>query len=435
MTFGYFYFFFGDIYPRYVTRPELDTCYDKPIQFIDSSIYAMDSFYNTIQLAKWYWSFGDGETSNLRFPAAHQFPKPGEYTVKFTVSNSAGCTFDTLVHIVHLGSIPTVDFDIEGPACVNSPLFFKDESISQVGEPTAFTWTFPGGLTSIYRNPTTTLSTSGSSVISLRVRTFYGCEAEKTKAIEIGEKPNVDFNYTKDCQGIVSFVPTELNNAKIIQWHWLFGDGSASISMQPIHNYKETKFAVASLIVQSNTGCVSDTVSKNIFLNRVYPFAGNDTVLAIGESLQLHATGGDHYQWDPPTGLSNPDIADPVVQINHAQLYIVHISNNDGCVASDSIMIKVYKGPEIYLPSGFTPNHDGRNDSFKPIGPGIQSLEYFRIYNRSGNLLFETKNLNIGWDGSFDGRVQPAGTYVWMLTAVDLHGTKIFRKGTVVLVR
>jgi len=355
--------------------------------------------------------------------------------LRFTVSNHLGCTFDTLIQTVHLGSIPTVDFDVEGATCVNSPILFKDKSISQVGEPTAFTWTFPGGVTSIDRNPTVTLSTSGFQDINLKVRNFYGCEAEKTKTIEIGEKPIVDFTYTKDCDGNVSFVPTQLNTANIVTWFWSFGDGSSSVMMQTAHHYTMNGLPTASLIARSNNGCISDSISKSILINKIYPFAGNDTIISIGEPFHLHATGGEHYNWTPSTGLDNSSIPDPIAVLNKNQQYVVHVSNNDGCEASDSIMIKVYKGPEVYLPNAFSPNNDGKNDVFRAIGPGIKTLEYFRIYDRMGNLLFQSKELNKGWDGNFSGRAQPAGTYVWTISAVDLHGTKIFRKGTVVLIR
>jgi len=435
LTFGYFYFFFGDIFPRYTSNPELDTCFSKPIQFFDASVYAVDSFYNNVQYAKWYWDFGDGQHSNVRFPPPHQYPAAGAYTLKFTVSNHLGCTFDTLVRIIHLGSIPTVDFNIDGLACVNTPITFKDSSVSEVGEPTAFTWTFPGGLISIEKNPTVSIVNAGPATINLRVRTYYGCEAEKTKTIDIGEKPIVDFTYNKDCDGHVLFIPAQLNTANIVNWFWNFGDGSSAIVMQPTHHYKQNNLATASLLVKSIQGCISDSVSRQILINKIYSSAGNDTIISIGQPLQPHASGGEHYEWIPSTGLNNSLIPDPVAILNQDQQYVVQITNNDGCEARDTILVKVYKGPDVYLPDAFTPNNDGRNDVFRPIGPGIQSLQYFRIYNRTGNLIFESRELNKGWDGTFAGQAQPSATYVWMLAATDIHGTKIFRKGTVVLLR
>jgi gliding motility-associated-like protein len=435
VTFGYFYFFFGDIQPKYTTAPELDTCYDKPIQYFDSSVYSVDSFYNNVQYAKWYWDFGDGQFSNLRFPPAHQYPRPGEYTVKFTVSNDLGCTFDTLVRTIHLGSIPTVDFAIEGAACNNSPIVFTNKSSSAVGPPTVWYWNFDNSAIGRDANPVTTFQQPGFKNISLRVRTFYGCESETTKVIEVGERPVIDFSFQKDCEGTVAFNSKVLNNAKVINWSWLFGDLGYSALPQPTHHYKQNGTYPTSLFAETNTGCVSDSVSKNILINKIYPFAGNDTILSIGEPLPLHATGGELYQWLPSTGLSNSGVANPVVHLNQDQEYILVVRNSDGCEAQDTLRIKVYKGPEVYIPNAFTPNGDGHNDYFRATGPGIKQLDYLRIYDRSGKILFETKNIRNGWDGIYSGQPQPSGTYTWMLSATDFSGTKFFKKGIVVLVR
>ena len=435
LTFGYFYFFFGDIFPRYTTSPELDTCFSKPIQYFDNSIYAVDSFYNNIQFANWYWDFGDGKISNARNPPPHQYPAPGEYTLKFTVSNHLGCTFDTLIQIVHLGSMPQVDFSVEGPACNNAPILFKDNTTSLVGPATALTWNFDNISTSIELQPVASFPTPGPKQVTLRVRTYYGCEGEKTKIIEVGEKPVIDFTIAKDCEGGVDFIPSIANNSMVTNWNWVFGDLSTSTLPHPQHFYKWNGNYESSLQVVSNTGCISEVTKKSIVINKIYPFAGNDTLLSVGESLQLQASGGEQYQWTPSTGLSHSNIPDPIVKLSSDQTYLLIVRNSDGCEAMDTLKIKVYKGPDVYLPNAFSPNNDGHNDYLRLVAPGIRNLEFFRIYNRSGNVVFETKELKKGWDGFFQGRPQPEATYIWMLSAIDFTGKKIFKKGVVVLVR
>jgi gliding motility-associated-like protein len=95
----------------------------------------------------------------------------------------------------------------------------------------------------------------------------------------------------------------------------------------------------------------------------------------------------------------------------------------------------VYKGPELYLPNAFTPNADGHNDVLKLVAPGIKTLNEFKIFNRSGVLLFQTKDPLHGWDGTYSGRPQPAGAYIWMLSAIDFNGRNLFKKGVVLLIR
>jgi len=139
--------------------------------------------------------------------------------------------------------------------------------------------------------------------------------------------------------------------------------------------------------------------------------------------------------WTPTTGLSNPNIRDPLVKLGADQQYLLKVSDSNGCEATDTLHIKVFKGPDVYLPNAFSPNGDGHNDLLRLIGPGIKTLEYFRIYDRSGNLIFETKEIKSGWDGTYHGRPQPPNTYVWMISAIDFNGKKLFKKGVTILIR
>lgn len=92
-------------------------------------------------------------------------------------------------------------------------------------------------------------------------------------------------------------------------------------------------------------------------------------------------------------------------------------------------------GPDLYVPSAFTPNGDGRNDIIRPVGVGIAQLQHFRVFNRWGQLLFATSQFGKGWDGSYSGVQQPAGTYVFEAIGTDQLGNRIYKKGTLVLIR
>ncbi|MBL7749995.1 MAG: gliding motility-associated C-terminal domain-containing protein, partial [Chitinophagaceae bacterium] len=93
------------------------------------------------------------------------------------------------------------------------------------------------------------------------------------------------------------------------------------------------------------------------------------------------------------------------------------------------------KGPEIYVPSAFTPNGDGKNDILRALPAGVQQFLYFRVYNRWGQLVFQTQDHRIGWDGKINGQIPPTGTFVWVAEGIDYLGQRILRKGTVVLIR
>lgn len=190
-----------------------------------------------------------------------------------------------------------------------------------------------------------------------------------------------------------------------------------------------------------NKGCPkpgTDTVTVTV-LPDLKAFAGRDTIVVVGQSLQLSAGGGTTYRWSPSTGLSATDIANPVALYNLPSdgiRYHVLVYNEAGCVDSASLTVKVYHSvPNVFVPTAFTPNGDGRNDVLRPIAVGIQHIEFFNIYNRWGQLLFSTKTTGKGWDGSINGLQQNPGVYVWMVKAIDYTGKPVVQKGTVTLIR
>ena len=115
--------------------------------------------------------------------------------------------------------------------------------------------------------------------------------------------------------------------------------------------------------------------------------------------------------------------------------YVVEAYTPFGCPTYDTILIKAYRGPDIYVPNAFTPGNGGRNDRFRPIAVGITNISYFNIYNRIGQLIYSSRNISEGWDGSRNGQPQPTGTYIWMIKGEDYLGKAHSEKGTVVLIR
>ena len=117
------------------------------------------------------------------------------------------------------------------------------------------------------------------------------------------------------------------------------------------------------------------------------------------------------------------------------ETYTVTAYSSAGCEGSGVIRVKVYAGPNIYVPNAFTPNGDGHNDILKAIPVGISQFRFFRIYNRYGQLVFSTSDAARGWDGCIAGTRQGTATFVWQAEGVDYQGRLVVRQGTVVLVR
>ena len=133
--------------------------------------------------------------------------------------------------------------------------------------------------------------------------------------------------------------------------------------------------------------------------------------------------------------LNNANIPNPVARLTSTTIFYLTVKDAIGCKGYDTVTIKIFKGTDIYVPSAFTPNRDGLNDIFRPLGTTIERLDYFRIYNRYGELIFETNDLSKGWDGTYKGQDQKADNYIWTLEAVDKKKVKRAMKGNVILIR
>ena len=162
--------------------------------------------------------------------------------------------------------------------------------------------------------------------------------------------------------------------------------------------------------------------------------AGNDTAIVSGQPLKLNGSGSDFFAWSPETGLSSTSISDPVAVIDRNISYVLKTFNSTGCFDLDTINVQVFQTlPDIFVPNAFAPG--GRNTELRPKAVGISTMDYFRVFNRWGQMVFQTTQFNKGWDGRINGIVQSNGTYVWMVSGTDYTGKKVIKKGTATLIR
>ncbi|MBL0355847.1 MAG: gliding motility-associated C-terminal domain-containing protein [Chitinophagaceae bacterium] len=168
----------------------------------------------------------------------------------------------------------------------------------------------------------------------------------------------------------------------------------------------------------------------------VFAFAGNDTIAVTGVPHQLYASGGVNYAWLQQNLLNDASIANPLAIIYADSVFFtVKVTDAFGCAGYDTVRVRTYNGITYYVPNAFSPDGDGINDVFRPIPVGIKSTVFFRIFNRYGQLMFETNQWMKGWDGNYKGRQQPIGNYVWVLKGIGRNGRVVEMQGNVVLLR
>jgi len=234
--------------------------------------------------------------------------------------------------------------------------------------------------------------------------------------------------------GVCPPAMVQFNASNAITYKWIpdYGLSSDSIPNPIAMPVSSTEYL---LLGTSTFGCI-DSQYVNL---EVYPNAVADLPDSVqiwpGESYQINPGGNAlYYSWFPSSGLSNPNIADPVAQPEVRTRYFYTATTEHGCSMTDSIDILVNTESILDMPNAFVPGN-GKNNIFKVSRRGIANLKSFAVFNRWGNKVFETANLDEGWDGSFNGKPQPAGVYIYNIEALTPQGKTFSKQGNVTLLR
>ena len=408
------------------------TCYPTPVRFIDSSA----SFGSIV---KWYWNFGDGTVDSVnQTPPPHVFPAPGNYKVSLRILGNDGCLSDTFVRTIVAGSKPVAAFSTIPPvACEDTPVNFRDSSFVQFGTINRWTWNISGQPSSV-QHPTYTSSIPQNIQVRLGVTTREGCVSDPVLGtVAINPIPIIDFSPGDICADTAArFVGLNMTpSTSVRQWNWDFGDGKTGNGNSAQHQYANGGAYKIRLQSVSDNGCPSVPVEKTIMVYKTRAFAGYDTIAAQNQSITLQASGSGQFLWSPAAGLSDPTILNPVATLQRDATFVLTAYTPIGCINKDTVTIRVFKGPDFYVPNAFTPNGDEKNDRFRCLAVGMSSVDYFNVYNRYGQLVFSSINYQPGWDGTIRGVKQPSGTYVWTVRGKDFTGKIHSKKGTVALIR
>jgi gliding motility-associated-like protein len=359
---------------------------------------------------------------------------PGTYNT-VTVKDANGCTFPVASAAVGLTNNLTLTPAIDpAPICEGN-----STQLQVVTNATQFAWTGANLSSTTIANPIAK-PTAPSNLYTVIV-TLGRCSATDDVQVIVMQAPipnaGIDGDicygqtYTLQPVGDPTFTYTWTPSTNL----------SSSTGFNPVSDPDKT--IIYTLSVTDANGCTS-LVTDQVIVKVTPPIQVTtypiDTVVYAGVPIPLLATSlGTSYTWSPAAGLNNPNIANPIATASMIDgsvvTYKVTTTTSAGCQGDGFITIRVYKGPDIYMPTGFTPNGDGKNDQFIPFPVGIKKLNYFRVFNRWGQMLFTTVTLNRGWDGTFGGVEQASGVYVWMAEGVTMDNKIITKKGTVTLIR
>ena len=190
---------------------------------------------------------------------------------------------------------------------------------------------------------------------------------------------------------------------------------------------------------QSAGGCFTSKPITLIIESKIPGIRYPDITITVNTPVALQARGlqpNSTYQWSPNRGLNISTNRDVVFSFDQKTEFLITITSPAGCVTVDTQLVNIEITQfGIFVPRAWTPNGDGHNDLLFPLTLNITKINFFRIFNRWGQLMFETNTLNAGWNGIYKGKQQPLDVYTWTAEAVTITGEIIRRSGNSVLIR
>ncbi|WP_161596637.1 PKD domain-containing protein [Chitinophaga vietnamensis] len=377
--------------------------------------------------------------------------RPGKYVVTVCVNEYDRTTGtllgvhskDILLTVFNCSTAITAKFPSVLNNCTASPeLSVAIPNFSVAGYTSTYHWSFGDGTDTVTTNQAVIFHQypdTGVYRVKLVINPTLACRDSATGLVS--NYPGLKVGFTTS--GFCKNTPIHFSDTSSYQYghitgrRWDLGlDSSvtAPASRQFDYTYPKGDAYTISLTVYTDKQC-QQTVTQNLKVYEVKPFAGNDTILTRGEPFTMQGSGGDYYSWSPAYGLSDASIAQPVLESSQDREYTLRVSNAEGCFGYATVKIKYYTGPDIYVPNAFSPNGDGLNDRFRFIPVGIKQYKFFRVFNRWGQEMFSSVDFKTGWDGTYKGVPAPADTYIWILQGTDFNGREIMKKGTVTLIR
>jgi gliding motility-associated-like protein len=416
-------------------------------------------FRDTIaQAVSYVWDFGDGsaQVTTTTPNTSHVFNTVGTFRVMLVGIDSSKCNIaDTSflnLRVRNDDAILSFNY-VKLPPCENLSFQFTNTSIPPSAKPftsNSFRWDFGDGSTPVVAGTNTvthTYAAAGTYNVRLILQDTNYCNSPDTAVETIRISPLVDARFETPATGCAPYTAV-FNNTSLAgtSFIWDFGDGTSSTATNPTHLYNMPGSYTIRLIANDPATCnLTDTTFFVLTVSSlpVANFSISPAVNPLPENTPATyingSTGASRYIWrfgDGDTLLTVRRDTAVVHTFNATGDYIscLEAINDAGCRDTTCLPISARIVAVFDVPSAFTPNGDGRNDQVFVKGFGIATL-HWRIYNRWGVLVFETKNRNQGWNGYYKNVLQPQEVYHYTLEVSFTNGSRAQKTGDITLLR
>lgn len=409
----------------FTVNPE---CFGMTSNFLDlSTIIAPD------MIVTWNWIFGDGVTSNAQSPT-HLFAAENNYSNTLIVTSSQGCK-DSVTKMNTVWPLPNVGFDISD-VCEEFVTTFTDQSSisnsNSVNSNVAWNWTLGDGNFSNAQNDTHLYNSDGTYIVKLVVTSSNGCKDSLVKIGTVFPKPSAIISGVNliGCSPIcpdLTSISTVSAPSVISNFEWEYNDGALAYGPNSIrcleNSTDHTEYYGVTLYVETDKGC-KDTVTNTNYIQVFHrpiadfdfmpqePDIHDNTILFTNNSLYASA-----YSWSFSDGQVSTIIHPEIVLDEGPGMYIAQLAaiTDEGCVDTISKQIFVEDVVTFWIPNTFTPDSDNFNDTWRPIVySGIDVYDVrLMVFNRWGEMVWESYDINVGWNGYYGNKAAEDGTYSW----------------------
>jgi gliding motility-associated-like protein len=346
------------------------------------------------------------------------YTQPGTYF--FVTTNSVGC--DSTASLVLIVTQVITGTTENVTVCANTlPYTWNGMSITQGGTYTA------------------------------TVQNQAGCDSIAT--LNLSTQPLATASITGGnpiCVGASTTISISLTGTA--PWTIVYSDGSTThtvnsiLSSPYVLTVSPTATTTYTVLSVADAKCSNMTVNSSVTVDVLAAQSGirYSTVTVfpnVPRRLQARDFGSNAtYLWTPPTGLNVTTVINPVFKHDETTEFTITIGTDNGCRVVDTLLVLVPTASpdlksDIFVPKAWSPNKDGHNDKLRPLTVNIKEIYYFRIFDRWGQLLFETNEIGKGWDGIFNGKQQVQDVYTWTLEAMGEDGKHYKRSGNSILLR
>lgn len=413
------------------TTTDLIGCEDFVVNFVNTSPPS-DSYV---------WDFGNGDTTSTVYSPTVTYTNPGTYNVLLLVTDSICLLTDTAEITIQV--LPALQLAVSNDTILCSPqsMTFTANSF---GTSNQFIWSsdsnFSDTLNASIADSVLTIVPTGTTTYYVQVANAACSRIDSVTVFFVGGSLDISGN-----DSICIGTPTTL---------------TAGISVPGVtFDYVWSPTTILTTTAQDNVVIATPPTSQWVYCSAngsngcfdsdsIYISVGNlgaavtatanPEIILPGETSVLTASpSGFSYSWSPTTGLSSPTSQITNATVQETTDYTVSVT--DGiCTNSATVQLKVMSilcdRTFVYVPNAFTPNDDGKNDVIK-VYSQIATEITFRIFNRWGEMVFETKDINVGWDGKFRGKLLDPDTYDYYLEATCIGGDQEIIKGNITLIR